>query len=81
MSKFFEFLLRLHVSMLSAWLFSYSVREANIVGKRASIYVEIRLNKQLMYTFLHFVVTLQSRFYTLGMIFVFHVTIYSYSLN
>ena len=34
-----------------------------------------------MYTFLHFVVTLQSRFYTLGLIFVFDVTIYSYSLR
>ena len=39
------------------------------------------LNKQLMYTFLHFVVTLQSRFYTLGLIFVFDVTIYSYTLR
>jgi hypothetical protein len=34
-----------------------------------------------MYTFLHFVVSLQSRFYTLGLIFVFDVTIYSYSLR
>ena len=34
-----------------------------------------------MYTFLHFVVTLQSRFYTLGLIFVFDVTIYSYTLR
>jgi hypothetical protein len=39
------------------------------------------LNKQLMYTFLHFVVSLQSRFYTLGLIFVFDVTIYSFSLR
>jgi hypothetical protein len=33
-----------------------------------------------MYTFLHFVVSLQSIFYTLGLIFVFDVNIYSYSL-
>jgi hypothetical protein len=39
------------------------------------------LNKQLMYTFLHFIVSLQSIFYTLGLIFVFNVTIYSYSLR
>jgi hypothetical protein len=51
------------------------------------------LNKQLMYTFLHFVFTegfflhfvfhfsLPSRFYTLGLIFVFDVTIYSFSLR
>ena len=38
-------------------------------------------NKQLMHTFLHFVVSLQSRFYTLGLIFVFDVNIYSYSLR
>ena len=33
-----------------------------------------------MNTFLHFVVSLQSIFYTLGLIFVFDVNIYSYSL-
>jgi hypothetical protein len=38
-------------------------------------------NKQLMHTFLHFVVSLQSRFYTLAMIFVFDVNIYSSSLR
>ena len=38
-------------------------------------------NKQLMHTFLHFVVSLQSIFYTLGLIFVFDVNIYSYSLR
>jgi hypothetical protein len=32
---------------------------------------------QLMHTFLHFVVSLQSRFYTLALIFVFDVNIYS----
>jgi hypothetical protein len=37
--------------------------------------------KQLMHTFLHFVVSLQSTFYTLGLIFVFDVNIYSYSLR
>jgi hypothetical protein len=35
-------------------------------------------NKQLMHTFPHFVVSLQSIFYTLGLIFVFDVNIYSY---
>ena len=34
-----------------------------------------------MHTFLHFVVSLQSIFYTLGLIFVFDVNIYSYSLR
>jgi hypothetical protein len=34
-----------------------------------------------MHTFLHFVVSLQSIFYTLGLIFVFDVNIYSYSLK
>ena len=34
-----------------------------------------------MHTFLHFVVSLQSRFYTLGLIFVFDVNIYSSSLR
>ena len=34
-----------------------------------------------MHTFFHFVVSLQSRFYTLGLIFVFDVNIYSYSLT
>ena len=34
-----------------------------------------------MHTFLHFVVSLQSIFYTLGLIFVFDVNIYSHSLR
>jgi hypothetical protein len=34
-----------------------------------------------MHTFLHFVVRLQSRFYTLAVIFVFDVNIYSSSLR
>jgi hypothetical protein len=34
-----------------------------------------------MHTFLHFVVSLQSRFYTLALIFVFDVNIYSSSLR
>jgi hypothetical protein len=34
-----------------------------------------------MHTFLHFVVRLQSRFYTLALIFVFDVNIYSSSLR
>ena len=37
-------------------------------------------NKQLMHTFLHFVVSLQGRFYTLALISVFYVDIYSSSL-
>ena len=38
-------------------------------------------NKQLMHTFLHFVVSLQSRFYTLALVFVFDMNIYSPSLR
>jgi hypothetical protein len=34
-----------------------------------------------MHTFLHFIVSLQSRFYTLALIFVFDVNIYSSSLR
>ena len=51
-------------------------------GRPASIYVEIiKYSKQLMHTFLHFVVCLQNIFYTLGLIFVFDVNIYSHSLR
>ena len=54
------------------------MRYANIVGKRASIYVTLKSpNKQLI----HFVVSLESIFYTLGLIIVFDVNIYSYSLR
>ena len=38
-------------------------------------------NKQLMPTFLHFVVSLQSRFYTLALVFVFDMNIYYHSLR
>jgi hypothetical protein len=38
-------------------------------------------NKQLIHTFLHFVVSLQSRFYTLALVFVFDMNIYSSSLR
>jgi hypothetical protein len=38
-------------------------------------------NKQLMHTFLHFVVSVQSIFYTLALIFVLYVNIYSSSLR
>ena len=34
-----------------------------------------------MHTFLHFVVSLQSRFYTLALVFVFDMNIYSPSLS
>ena len=64
----------LHLNYYISWC--YTVREVNIIGNTLK-----SLNKQLMYTFLNFVVTLQSRFYTLGLIFVFDVTIYSYSLR
>ena len=47
----------------------------------ASIYTSKSSNKQLVHTFLHFVVSLQSIFYTLGPIFVFDVNIYSHSLR
>jgi hypothetical protein len=51
-------------------------------GLRAAIYVEITINKQLMHTFLlNFVVSLQSRFYTLALIFVFDVNLYSILLQ
>jgi hypothetical protein len=38
-------------------------------------------NKQLMHTFFHFVVSSQSRFYTLALVFVFDMNIYSPSLR
>ena len=38
-------------------------------------------NKQLMHTFVHFVISLKSRFYTLTPISVFYVDIYSSSLR
>jgi hypothetical protein len=37
--------------------------------------------KQVMHTFLHFIVSLQSRFYTLTLVFVFDMNIYSPSLR
>ena len=51
-----------------------------IVGKRTPIYVE-SANKQLTHAFLHFVASLQRRFYTLGPISVLYVNIYSSSLR
>ena len=38
-------------------------------------------NKQLMHTFAYFVVSLQNIFYTLGLIIVFDVNIYSFNLR
>jgi hypothetical protein len=52
-----------------------------ILFKRGLRYTLKPPNKQLMHTFPHFVVSLRSIFYTLGLIFVFDVNIYSYSLR
>jgi hypothetical protein len=49
--------------------------------KRGLPYTLKSPNKQLMHTFLHFFVSLQSRFYTLALIFVFDMNIYSSSLS
>ena len=48
---------------------------------RGLLYTSKSSNKQLMDTFLHFVLSLQSIFYTLGLIFLCDVNIYSYSLR
>jgi hypothetical protein len=55
--------------------------DKRILLERGLLYTSKSSNKQLMHTFLHFVVSLQSIFYTLGLIFVFDVNIYSYSLR
>ena len=69
----------LHLNYYVSWC--YILCEKRILLESGLPYTLKSLNKQLMYTFLHFVVTLQSRFYTLGLIFIFDVTIYSYSLR
>jgi hypothetical protein len=55
--------------------------DKRILLERGLPYTLTSPNKQLMHTVLHFVVSLQSIFYTLGLIFVFDVNIYSYSLG
>ena len=55
--------------------------DKRILLERGLLYTSKSSNKQLMHTFLHFVVSLQSIFYTLGLIFVFDVNIYSSSLR
>ena len=57
----------------------YSVRLANIIDFH--IRWNHQINSSCMHAFLHFVVSLQSRFYTLALIFVFDVNIYSSSLR
>jgi hypothetical protein len=72
--------LSLHLNYYISWC--YSVRyDKRILLERGLPYTLKSSNKQLMHTFLHFVVSLQSIFYTLGLIFVFDVNIYSYSLR
>jgi hypothetical protein len=55
--------------------------DKRILLERGLLYTSKSSNKQLIHTFLHFVVSLQSIFHTLGLIFVFDVNIYSYSLR
>jgi hypothetical protein len=54
--------------------------DKRVLLERGLLYTSQSSNKQLMHTFLHFAVSLQSIFYTLWLIFVFDVNIYSYSL-
>jgi hypothetical protein len=53
--------------------------DKRILLERGMPYTLKSPNKQLVHTFLHFVVSLQNRFYTLALIFVFDVNIYSSS--
>ena len=72
--------LSLHLNYYISWC--YSARQANIIGsERGLLYTLKSPNIQLMYTFLHFVVSLQSRFYTLALVSVFDMNIYSPSLR
>ena len=74
--------LSLHLNYYISWCHSARKKGFHIyVGKRASIYTLKSPNKQLMDTFLYFVVSLQSRFYTFVLFFVFNVYIYSSSLR
>jgi hypothetical protein len=64
--------LSLHLNYYISWC--YSVRLANIIGLPFALKSS---NKQLMHTFLHLVISLQNRFYTLALIFAFDLNIYS----
>jgi hypothetical protein len=55
--------------------------DKRILLERGLSYTLKSPNKQLMHRFLHFIVHLQSRFYTLALIFVLDVNIYSSSLR
>ena len=55
--------------------------DKRIILERGLPYTLKSPNKQLMHTFLHFIVSLQSRFYTLALVFVFDMNIYSPSLR
>ena len=57
------------------------MRNKRIILERGFPYTLKSPNKQLMHTLLHFVICLQSRFYTLAPISVFNVDIYSSSLG
>jgi magnesium-transporting ATPase (P-type) len=56
------------------------LRDKRILSRRGLPYTLKSPNKQLMHTFLYFVVSLQSIFYTFVLFFVFNVYIYSSSL-
>jgi hypothetical protein len=71
--------LSLHLNYYISWC--YSVPDKRILLERRLPYTLKSPNKQLMHTFLHFVVSLQSRFYTLTLVFVFDMNIYSPSLR
>jgi hypothetical protein len=55
--------------------------DKQIVLERGFLYTLKSPNKQLVQIFLHFIVSLHSIFYTFGLIFVFDVNNYSYSLR
>jgi hypothetical protein len=57
------------------------LRDKRILLERGLLYTLKSPNIQLMYAFLHFVVSLQSRFYTLALVSVFDMNIYSPSLR
>ena len=57
------------------------LRDKRILLRKGLPYTLKSPNKQLMDTFLYFVVSLQSRFYTFVLFFVFNVYIYSSSLR
>ena len=64
-----------------SWCYIYCAISEYYWKDRGLPYTLKSPNKQLMHTFLYFVVSLQSIFCTLGLIFVFDVNIYSSSLR